>query len=219
MRLAEKTGCKRSPKIRHLRTIIQLYQAISSQLRHVSTIGKKLVKQQYLPTWPYNMVNFGPLATETGSLVWGTPANFNGFRWQHYCTASSSGRQPNFAALNRERHLYSTGRPSCWALTHILVGNANKWNVWAKFGHHSVKTNNITELHNFSYGQPQFGIFQHNIFCYDSLLKVIKSWRSESYVIWLNKTNNSRPFANCLRQSSRASLSSPASAHAPQSLI
>ena len=26
------------------------------------------------------MVNFGPLAAETVSLVWGTPANFNGFR-------------------------------------------------------------------------------------------------------------------------------------------
>jgi len=26
------------------------------------------------------MVNFGPLAAEIFSLVWGTPANFNGFR-------------------------------------------------------------------------------------------------------------------------------------------
>jgi len=26
------------------------------------------------------MVNFGPLAAEIISLVWGTPANFNGFR-------------------------------------------------------------------------------------------------------------------------------------------
>jgi len=31
----------------------------------------------------------------------------------------SSGRQPNFAALNRGRHLYSAGRPSRWALAHI----------------------------------------------------------------------------------------------------
>ena len=57
---------------------------MSSQLRHVATIGKKLVKQQYLaflPTYPYNMVNFGPLAGEIGSLVWSTPANFNGFRF------------------------------------------------------------------------------------------------------------------------------------------
>jgi len=26
------------------------------------------------------MVNFGPLAAEIGPIVWGTPANFNGFR-------------------------------------------------------------------------------------------------------------------------------------------
>ena len=30
-------------------------------------------------------------------------------------------RQPNFAALNSGRHLYSAGRPSRWALAHILV--------------------------------------------------------------------------------------------------
>ena len=34
---------------------------------------------------------------------------------------SSSGREPRFAALNRGRHLYSAGWPSCWALAHILV--------------------------------------------------------------------------------------------------
>jgi len=26
------------------------------------------------------MMNFGPLTAEIGSAVWGTPANFNGFR-------------------------------------------------------------------------------------------------------------------------------------------
>jgi len=41
---------------------------------------KKLVKQQYLLHMPHNMVNFGPLAAEIVSLVWGTPGNFNGFR-------------------------------------------------------------------------------------------------------------------------------------------
>jgi len=40
--------------------------------------------------------------------------------WHRYCTASSSGRQPNFAALNRGCHLCSAGRPSRWALAHIL---------------------------------------------------------------------------------------------------
>jgi len=37
---------KKVPKNRHLGTIAQLCWAISSQLRHVPTIGKKLVKQQ-----------------------------------------------------------------------------------------------------------------------------------------------------------------------------
>jgi len=125
----------------------------------------------------HSMVNFGPLATEIGLLVWGTPANVNGFRmlasflqqrrstevnqtlrdvWlslelvqciyivggpmMEFCKVqntlcvqvlrcaisvsarqSSSGRQPNFAALSRGRHLYSAGRPSRWASAHILV--------------------------------------------------------------------------------------------------
>ena len=47
--------------------------------------------------------------------------------WQHYCTASSSGRQPNFAALNRGRHLCSAGRPSGWVLAHILVFDCYLW--------------------------------------------------------------------------------------------
>jgi len=33
---------------------------------------------------------------------------------------SSSGRKPNFAALDRGHHLQSAGRPSRWALAHIL---------------------------------------------------------------------------------------------------
>jgi len=82
MRLAENTGRKRSPKNRHLGTITQLCRAISSQLRYVSTIGKKhvKVKQQYLLQMPDNMLNFGPLAAEIGLPVLNTPANFNGIR-------------------------------------------------------------------------------------------------------------------------------------------
>jgi len=47
-RLAANTLPKIVAENRHLGTIAQLCRAISSQLRHVSTIGKKLVKQQYL---------------------------------------------------------------------------------------------------------------------------------------------------------------------------
>jgi len=39
-----------------------------------------LLNSNIFPTRPYNMLNFGLLPTEMVSLVWGTPANFNGFR-------------------------------------------------------------------------------------------------------------------------------------------
>jgi len=145
---------------------------MSSQLRHVSTIGKNVLRSNISSMCAHNMANVGPLTAEIGSVVWGTPANFNGFRvllsllqrprsketnqtlhdvWPlpglvdyvytfggccpaetEFCqlqnsvcvlqvlrshigsvTArhSSSGREPNFAALSTGRHLYSTGRP------------------------------------------------------------------------------------------------------------
>jgi len=81
---------------------------------------KNLLSSDISSTCPHNMVNFGLLAAEIVSGVWGTPATSTASAsWQRYCTESSSERQPNFAALNRWRHLCSTGRPSCWALAHI----------------------------------------------------------------------------------------------------
>ena len=66
------------------------------------------------------MVNFGPLAAEIVSLVWGTRDNFNGFRvlaaLLHGTLAVGVSQT---AALNRGRHLYLAGRPSRWALAHI----------------------------------------------------------------------------------------------------
>jgi len=41
---------------------------------------KKMLSSNISSRCPHNMVNFGPLAAEIGSGVWGTPANFNGFR-------------------------------------------------------------------------------------------------------------------------------------------
>jgi len=75
-----KCRTQKSPKIRHLGTIAQFSRAMSSQLRHISTIEKNLLNSNISPTCPYNMVNFSLLAAEIVSLVWGTPANFNGFR-------------------------------------------------------------------------------------------------------------------------------------------
>ena len=67
---------KKSPSGHHRTT---LSCSIFATMRHESTIGKELVKQQYLIHMPHNMANFGPLAAEIGYGVWGTPANFNGF--------------------------------------------------------------------------------------------------------------------------------------------
>jgi len=41
---------------------------------------KKLLSSNISSRCRHNMVNFGPLAAEIGQVVWGTPANFNGFR-------------------------------------------------------------------------------------------------------------------------------------------
>jgi len=74
------TGRKNDAKNRHLGTIAQLCWAVSSQLRHISTIGEKnLLSSNISSTRPRNMMNFGPLTAEIGSEVCGTPANFNGF--------------------------------------------------------------------------------------------------------------------------------------------
>ena len=78
-RLAANTGRKKVAKNRHLGTIAQLCRAISSQLRHVSTFGKKLLSSNIFSICPHNMVNFGPLTAEIVSGVWSTPTYFTGF--------------------------------------------------------------------------------------------------------------------------------------------
>ena len=67
---------KKSPSAHHRTNL----SAISSQLRQVSTVGKKLLSSNISSVCPHNMVNFGPLAAEIDPVVWGSPANFNGFR-------------------------------------------------------------------------------------------------------------------------------------------
>ena len=97
------------PKIRHLGTIAQLCRAISSQLRHVSTIGEKLVKQQYLPRMSLRYDELGLLAAEIGLPVWGTQAIFNGFsRLGSVAARHSSGRrQPNCGIEQRAPPIFS----------------------------------------------------------------------------------------------------------------
>jgi len=65
-RFAGNAGPEKSPKIRHLGTIAQFCRAISSQLRHLSSIGKNPLNSNTSFTCPYNMANFGPLTAEIG---------------------------------------------------------------------------------------------------------------------------------------------------------
>jgi len=118
-RLPANTGRKKSPS-RHRRTTLSGH--IFATDTCIDNRKKNLLSSNTASTYPDNMVNFGPLTAEIGSGVWAPLQISTRFvSWQRYCTASSSGRQPNFAALNRGRHLCSAGRPSRWALAHILV--------------------------------------------------------------------------------------------------
>jgi len=89
-RFAENTGRKKSPKSRHLSTIPPLCRAISSQLRHVSTIRKKLVKQQYqyLPNMSPQYGELRPTSGWDRFVSLGHPLQIStGFAsWQRYFT-------------------------------------------------------------------------------------------------------------------------------------
>jgi len=72
--LAGNAGPKKLPSGHHCTTLWGYIFATNA----LSTIGK--LSSNISSTCPHNMVKFGPLMAEIGSGVWGTPANFNGFR-------------------------------------------------------------------------------------------------------------------------------------------
>ena len=82
---------------------------------------KKHVKQQCPPTCPHNMVKLQPSSSCDLLASFWHPCRFHRVSRLGSVTVrhSSSGRQPNFAALNRGCHLYSAWLPSRWALAHI----------------------------------------------------------------------------------------------------
>jgi len=67
---------KKSPFWHHRTTLLGCIFAAEACIDN----RKKLVKQQYLLQMCHNMVNFDLLTAEIDPVVWGTPANFNGFR-------------------------------------------------------------------------------------------------------------------------------------------
>jgi len=82
---------------------------------------KKLLNSNISHACLHNTGNFGPLAAEIDSGVWGTPANFNWFR---VLAALLHGTL--VLGASQTLGVNSAGRPSCWALAHILVSNEMK---------------------------------------------------------------------------------------------
>jgi len=117
---------KKSPKIRHLGTVEQICRAISSQLRHVSTIGKRLVRQQYLP---HISSQYGELRPTSG---WGRfgclghPSKFQQVSRLGFVTArhSSRGRQPNCGVEQRA--------PAIFGRAAITLGNGPHSSLYYK---------------------------------------------------------------------------------------
>jgi len=59
------------------------YKFVGLYLRNQGTYSqskKNLLSSNISSRCPHNTVNFGLLAAEIDPVVWGTPANFNGFR-------------------------------------------------------------------------------------------------------------------------------------------
>jgi len=125
-RLAANTGRKKSPS-QHHRTSLSGH--IFATKACIDNRKKNLLSSNISSICPGNMVNFGPLRAEIGSEVWALQISTGFASWQRYCTHSSTGRQPNFAAFNRGRHLYAAGRPSRWTLAHISSYSCSLFDV------------------------------------------------------------------------------------------
>jgi len=62
----------------HHRTNLSGY--IFATKARIGNRKKNLLSSSIFSTCSHNTVNFSPLAAQIGPVLWGTPANFNGFR-------------------------------------------------------------------------------------------------------------------------------------------
>jgi len=74
--LAGNAEPKKSPSGHHRTTLLGYIFATKAHIDN----RKKGLSSNISSTCSHNMVNFGPLAAEIGTVVWGTPGNFSGFR-------------------------------------------------------------------------------------------------------------------------------------------
>ena len=100
---------------------------MSSQLRHVSTIGKKLVKQQYVLHMSPQYGELRPTSGRDRLTSLGYPCKFQLVSSLGSITAWHPVGLVGIsqtAALNTGHHLYSAWRSSRWASVHILVSDS-----------------------------------------------------------------------------------------------
>jgi len=79
-RLAANTGRKKSPFWHHRTTLFGCIFAAEACIDNQKKWKKNLLNSNTSSICPHNMVNFGLLTAEICWQVWGTPADFNGFR-------------------------------------------------------------------------------------------------------------------------------------------
>jgi len=76
LKIQDAKNRQKSPSEHH-RTILSGYSFVTKAW---IDNRKNLLSSNISSICSHNMVNFGPLAAEILSSVWGTPTNFNGFR-------------------------------------------------------------------------------------------------------------------------------------------
>jgi len=99
--------CKKSPSAHHRTTLFRLILATKACIDN----RKKVVKQQYLLHMSAQYDELRPTSGWDRFVSFRHPIKFQRLWRLGVVTArnSSTGLQPNFAALNRGRHLYSQG--------------------------------------------------------------------------------------------------------------
>jgi len=119
-RLAANTGRKKSLFWHHGTT---LSGCIFEAKVCINNRKKNLLNSDTSSTRSHNMVNFGLLTAEICWRVWGIRANFNGFRVLAVLLHGTVvlGVSETLRRLTEGATYIRTGRPSRWALAHILV--------------------------------------------------------------------------------------------------
>jgi len=111
------------------------------------------------------MVNFGPLAAEIGPVVWGTPANFNGF---HVLAALLHGTLVEGVS--------QTLRRSTEGATFIRQGghHAGHWPTFLVLMEFTCQPHETVHMTLYAYQKVQTVWIADNIACYTVFMKTVK---------------------------------------------